>query len=126
MTGVQIWVELVDGIVMARMRGIPGEAINREYHKQILQLIGSGENGRVLYDIREVENPTIEAPMAQWKIENEFGPVFWKRAVVVPNERVAYLTGIGLEGQKYRIFYNDFDAAIRWLKEESGGADENK
>jgi len=37
------------------------------------------------------------------------------RAIVVPNTRVAYLARIAFGEGDYRVFYNDFLAAIRWL-----------
>ena len=54
----------------------------------------------------------------QQKIEAELDPtVSLRRAIVVPNTRVAYLARIAFGEGDYRVFYNDFLAAIRWLEE---------
>ena len=116
---VEIWVEKIDGIIMTRMRGLPTEAINRELQNRILQLLDADGSGLVLYDIREVEIPPIEAPISQWKIDKESGPLNLKRAVVVPNEKLAYLAGISFANQDFRVFYHDIGSAISWLKGNS-------
>jgi len=54
--------------------------------------------------------------LVQQKIEAELDPtVRLRRAIVVPNTRVAYLARIAFGEGDYRVFYNDFLAAIRWL-----------
>jgi hypothetical protein len=38
-----------------------------------------------------------------------------KRAIVVPNSKLAYLARLAFGEGDYRVFYNDMVAAITWL-----------
>lgn len=75
--------------------------------------------GRVLYDALELELPTVEPALIQQKLESELGSaVRLRRAIIVPNTRVAFLARLAFGEGDYRVFYNDISAAIRWLEEE--------
>jgi hypothetical protein len=41
-----------------------------------------------------------------------------RRAIVVPNSKLAYLARLAFGEGDYRVFYNDFIGAIRWLGED--------
>jgi hypothetical protein len=78
-----------------------------------------------LYDALELEDPTVDMALLQQEIDSEdwkqLGPVPLKRAILVPNTRIAYLARIAFgqfgEGA-YRVFYNDMAQAILWLEEK--------
>ena len=113
----QLWVEPSGGIILARIRGVPSEPLLRACQERVLRLQDAGQC-RVLYDALEIELPTVDPAQVQQKIEAELDPtVRLRRAIVVPNTRVAYLARIAFGEGDYRVFYNDFSAAIRWLEE---------
>lgn len=119
MDAAQLWVEINGGLIIARIRGVPTEELLRECQSRVLQLVQDTGRGRVLYDALELELPTVEPALIQQKLESELGPaVKLRRAIIVPNTRVAFLARLAFGEGDYRVFYNDISAAIRWLEEE--------
>lgn len=118
----QLWIEINGGLIIARIRGVPTEDLLRECQNRVLQLVKDTSRGRVLYDALELELPTVEPALIQQKLESELAPsIELRRAIVVPNTRIAFLARLAFGEGNYRVFYNDISAAIRWLEEESQG-----
>ena len=42
-----------------------------------------------------------------------------RRVIVVPNSKLAYLARLAFGQGDYRVFYNDFVAAVRWLSDDA-------
>jgi hypothetical protein len=114
----QIWVELVGDLVVARVRGEPNEEILRKAHEQVVFLVKDAGRGKVLYDTLEMDAPPVDVPWSQRALDEELGDVKLRRAIVVPNSKLAYLARLAFGEGDYRVFYNDFVGAIRWLSEE--------
>ena len=114
----QAWVELVGDLVVARVRGEPTEEILRECQEQVLFLVRDAGRGKVLYDTLEMEAPPVDVPWSQRQLDEKLGAVKLRRAIVVPNIRLAYLARLAFGEGDYRVFYNDFVAAVRWLGDE--------
>lgn len=113
----QLWVEPVGGMILARLRGVPSEPILRECQQRVLQLVKDTGTAKVLYDALELELPTVDPAIVQQKLEAERDhSVPLRRAIVVPNTRVAFLSRLAFGEGDYRVFYNDISAAIRWLE----------
>jgi hypothetical protein len=69
-----------------------------------------------LYDALELELPTVDPALVQQQLESELDPhLRLRRAIVVPNSRVAYLARLAFGEGDYRVFYNDMCAALQWL-----------
>lgn len=114
----QLWVEPCGGIILARIRGVPSEPLLRACQERVLRLVQDTGQCKVLYDALEMEPPTVDPAVVQQKHEAELDPtVRLRRAIVVPNSRVAYLARIAFGEGDYRVFYHDFFAAVRWLEE---------
>jgi hypothetical protein len=118
MSNGEAWVELVGDLVIARVRGEPTEALLRSTQEQVLFLVRDAGRGRVLYDTLEMTPPPVDVPWAQRELDEQLGPVRLKRAIVVPNSRLAYLARLAFGEGDYRVFYNDMVAAIRWLSDD--------
>src|SRR5205814_2529498 len=114
----QAWVELVGDLVIARVRGQPTEQLLRETQEQVLFLIRDAGRGKVLYDTLEMEPPPVDVPWAQRELDETLGSIQLRRAIVVPNSRLAYLARLAFGEGNYRVFYNDIIAAVKWLSEE--------
>ncbi len=114
----QAWVELVGELVVARVRGEPTEELLRDCQAQVLFLVGDAGRGKVLYDTLEMEPPPVDVPWAQRELDDRLGPVHLRRAIVVPNSRLAYLARLAFGEGDYRVFYNDRISAVKWLSEE--------
>jgi hypothetical protein len=115
----QLWVEPVGDLIVARLRGIPTEALLQECQQRVLLLLQDTGRGRVLYDALEMESPTVDVALAQQKLDEKMGDVHLRRAIVVPNSRLAYLARLAFGAGDYRVFYNDIVAAIHWLGQAS-------
>lgn len=114
----QIWIEPVGNIIIARLRGTATKELISEIHERILNIARDVGHGRVLIDALEMDPPPVEIPIHQWKLEEQSQKLNLRRAVVVPNTRLAYLARLAF-GENVRIFYNDMSAAISWLTENS-------
>lgn len=113
----QLWVELVGDLIIARVRGQPTEALLRQCQEQVLFLVNDAGRAKVLYDTLEMEAPPIDVPWSQRQLDQSLGPVQLKRAIVVPNSKLAFLARLAFGDGDYRVFYNDIVAAVRWLTE---------
>jgi hypothetical protein len=111
----QFWVELVGDLIVARMRGEPTEKLLRDAQEQVLVLVREAGRGKVLYDTLEMDPPPVDVPWAQRALDEELGTIQLKRAIVVPNSRMAFLARIAFGEGNYRVFYNDMVGAIKWL-----------
>ncbi len=118
----EAWVELVGDLVVARVRGEPTEALLRTTQEQVLFLVRDAGRGRVLYDTLEMTPPPVDVPWAQRQLDEQLGAIRLKRAIVVPNSRLAYLARLAFGEGDYRVFYNDMVAAIRWLADDAAAA----
>jgi hypothetical protein len=114
----QLWIEPVNGIILARLRGTPTEAILAECQQRVLMLAADTQQSKVLYDGLEMEAPSIDLTIwLQKQVEAEPEMLSLRCALVVPNTRTAYLARLVFGGGDYRVFYNDIEAAYRWLRE---------
>lgn len=114
----QLWIEPVGNIIIARIRGTPNESILKECQERILALVKETNQGRILHDCLEMEIPNIEVPISQWHLDKEARGVQLRRAIVVPNTKLAYLARIAFGEADCRVFYNDMASALNWLTEE--------
>jgi hypothetical protein len=114
----QLWVEPVGDLIIARLRGVPTEALLKECQERVLLLLQDTRRGKVLYDGLEMESPALDVALSQRKLDEELGNVRLRRAIVVPNTRLAYLARLAFGEGDYRVFYSDMTAAILWLGQE--------
>jgi hypothetical protein len=119
MSNGEAWVELVGDLVVARVRGQPTEQLLRETQEKVLFLVRDAGRGKVLYDTLEMIAPPVDVPWSQRELDEKLGQIKLKRAIVVPNSRLAYLARLAFGEGDYQVFYNDMIAAIRWLAEDS-------
>jgi len=114
----QLWVEPVGGLIIARVRGLPTEALLRECHDRVIRIARDDRDAelhRVLYDTLEMDSPQVDVPLAQRDLDESLGELKLRRAIVVPNTRLAYLARLAFGEGDYRVFYNDIASAISWL-----------
>ncbi len=117
--GNQLWVEPVGEVVLARLRGMPTEALFVECQCQVLQILRDQGGGKVLYDALEMEAPPVDVALSQRTLDDGLGVLKIRRAIVVPTSKLAYLARLAFGDGDYRVFYNDITAAIKWLGKES-------
>jgi hypothetical protein len=115
--GEQLWVELVGDLVIARLRGQPTPELLRECQEKVLFLARDAGRARVLYDALEMEPPPVEVTFTQRELDAELGGIVLRRAIVVPNSRLAYLARLAFGEGDYRVFYSDMVGAVKWLSQ---------
>lgn len=115
----QLWVEAVGEIIVARVRGLPNEALLRELQVRVLRLVKETGKTCVMYDGLEMQAPPADLPLVQQRLDEELGGLHLRRAVLVPNTKLAYLARLAFGHGEYRVFYNDVMSAIKWLGEGS-------
>ena len=114
----QLWVEPVGNLIIARVRGQPTAELLRDCQHRVIQIAHDGSDAsvhNVLYDALEMESPPVDVPLAQRELDEALGSLRLRRAIVVPNTRLAYLARLAFGEGDYRVFYNDIIAAVAWL-----------
>ena len=115
----QLWVERVGDLVVARVRGEPTALLLQECQERVLRLVRDTGRGKVLYDTLEMKAPPVDVPWAQRELDERLGSTQLRRAIVVPNSRLAYLARLAFGEGDYRVFYDDIVAAVQWLSEDT-------
>ena len=118
----QLWIEPVGDVIIARMRGTPTEELLKECQERILSLVKDTQMGFILHDCLEMETPQVDVSVSQWKLDEQVSSVHLRRAVVVPNTKLAYLARLAFGEGDVRVFYHDMAAALAWLTGTSAGA----
>jgi hypothetical protein len=118
----QLWIEPVGDLIIARLRGEPNEQLLRTCQEQVLRLVQEAGRGKVLYDVLEMTPPPAELTFVQLELDRDLKDVHLRRAIVVPNSRLAYLARIAFGEGDHRVFYNDMTAAIIWLNADATAA----
>ena len=111
----QLWVQQVGDLVVARVRGEPTIELLAECQDRVLALVKASGRGRVLLDTLEMLPPPVDVPLAQRDLDLRLDGIRLRRAVVVPDTKLAYLARLAFGDGDYRVFYNDMIAAVQWL-----------
>lgn len=115
----QLWIEPLNGLIVARIRGVLTEEVLIECQRRVLDIAEDTGWSRVLYDGLELEVPHVNLTIIQQKqVEAESRALKLRRALVVPNTRVAYHARLAFGSGDHRVFYNDIEAAFHWLRED--------
>ena len=115
----QLWVDVVGELVIARVRGVPTEAVLRRCQEDVLFLVKDAGRGKVLYDTLEMQAPSFDIPWVQRELDEQLGAVQLRRAIVVPNSKLAFLARLAFGEGDYRVFYNDIVEAVKWLSDDT-------
>ena len=114
----QLNIRVAGPLIVARLSGQPTPELLRECQEQVLLLTRGTPVGRVLYDARQMTPPSVDVPWAQRHLDEEgMGEVRLRRAIVVPDARLAFLARLAFGESDYRVFYDDIAAATRWLSD---------
>lgn len=117
----QLAVEASGDLIVVRLAGVPSEALLHDCQVRVLDLVRITGRRNVLYDTREMEAPAVSVTQAQRRMDERQSPGL-RRAVVVPNTKLAYLARLAFGEGDYRVFYDDVEAARAWLQEADQGA----
>lgn len=118
--GGSLWVEEVGNFILARIRGMPSEALVHECQSRLLTLLKATDCRRVLYDALEMSRPPVEIAVTQQVLTSELQSYSVRLAVVVPTTALAYLSRLAFGRGEHRVFYADMQAAVEWLSRGPG------
>lgn len=118
----RMWIEPVGDIIIARLRGEPDAELLRACQERVLELARDAGRARVLYDTLEMQAPPAQVTFVQQLLDEDLEGIQLRRAIVVPNSRLAYLARIAFGDGEYRVFYNDMVEAILWLRADEAPA----
>jgi hypothetical protein len=110
-----VWVELVGELVIARVRGMPTEALLRDLQERVTRILRDTGPRGVLYDALEMAAPSTDVAFDAIGPARAVAQAAGRMAIVVPNSRLAYLARMAFGDGDYRVFYNDMPAAVLWL-----------
>lgn len=111
----QLQVQVSEGLIVAYVRGVPSESLLRQCQAEVVALARETGIVRVLYDALQMADPGVDVALSQRAIDEEQG-FSLRRAILVPDTRLAYLARLAFGEGDYRVFYDDIEAARRWLR----------
>lgn len=115
-TGCQLHIEIMDGLIIARIVGEPTMDFFADCIARLKQVAKETGIRKVVYDMRATEAPYMDVILHGTKTAIATPGKPLQRAVVVPNTRLSYMTKLIFGDGNCRVFYQDIDAAIEWLK----------
>ena len=114
-----IGVDVVGNIIVVRLRGTPSDAMVVACQEQVLAVLRKTPHRKILYDVLELETPSVELSLAQQRVVHELHGMVVRIAIVVPDTRLAFQARLAFGEGEHRVFYNDLAGAQRWLDEGS-------
>ncbi len=114
------WVGLSGDLVVARVRGSLTEEEVTSAQEQVLLLLDQTKRSRVLYDVLEMEPPSINLTLAQREHSDQLYRKGVRIAILVPDTRTAYLARLAFGQGDYRVIYDDLTEALAWLAHPGG------
>lgn len=115
----QVAVHLGEDLILARIQGCPTEAVLQQCQAEVLSLARESGIRKVLYDALNMEPPPVSIPWVQRALDEQLIDLKLRRAIVVPNTKLAFLARLAFGDGDYRVFYEDKAAATQWLSEKN-------
>ncbi len=109
------WVGLSGDLIVARVRGSLSEDEVAAAQQQVLLLLDETRCSRVLYDVLEMEPPSINLTLVQREHSEQLHRKGVRIAILVPDTRTAFLARLAFGQGDYRVIYNDLAEAVAWL-----------
>lgn len=103
-------------VVVVRLCGRPDAAILASVQQQTIEQARAAATRLVLYDARALTPPDTELVLMQRAMDDQLAALGLRRAIVAPNTRIAYLSRLAFGEGESQVFYDDVEAALRWLR----------
>ena len=103
-------------VVVKITRAVTERALEKCQRCVLATLKQTGCNG-VLYDLTEMPQVPINVLLYQRLLDEHVAHLEIRRAIVVPNTIVAHLARLAFGFGDYRLFYDDIEAAKRFLRD---------
>ena len=110
---------VVESLVVVRLTRPANERVLEECQLCMLEAMQQTGAKAVLYDLREMQPTSVNVLLYQRILNDHVRHLDLRRAIVVPNTQVAHLARLAFGVGDYKLFYDDLDAAKRFLRDAS-------
>ena len=111
--------EAVGSLVVVRLTQPMSERVLEECQLCVLETMERTGSKAVLYDLTEMEPTSVHVLLYQRILNDHVRHLDLRRAIVVPNTQIAHLARLVFGVGDYKLFYDDLDAAKRFLRDAS-------
>ena len=111
--------EAVGSLVVVRLTQPMSERVLEECQLCVLEMMQKTGSKAVLYDLTEMEPTSLHVLLYQRILNDHVRHLHLRRAIVVPNTQIAHLARLAFGVGDYKLFYDDLDAAKRFLRDAS-------
>ena len=111
--------EAVGSLVVVRLTRPESERVLEECQLCVLETMQQTGSKAVLYDLREMQPTSVNVLLYQRLLNEHVRHLDLRRAIVVPNTQLAHLARLAFGVGDYKLFYDDFDGAKRFLRDAS-------
>ena len=109
--------EAVGSLVVVRIAQAVTERVLEECQLCVIETLQQTGSNAVLYDLRDMPPAPINVLLYQRLLDEHVAHLHIRRAIVVPNTLVAHLARLSFGAGDYRLFYDDMEAAQRFLRD---------
>ena len=111
--------EAVESLVVVRLTRAASERVLEECQLCMLETLQQAGSKAVLYDLTQLQPAPVNVLLYQRILDEHVRHLDLRRAIVVPNAEIAHLARLAFGVGNYRLFYDDLDAAKRFLRDAS-------
>lgn len=114
----RVEVEREGSVIHVTLIGWITEALTEVVQTRLEQELLQAGTSCILYDGLYMNDPSLTLVFLMQSFHQRLSERISKSAIVVPGYRLAFLSRLafGENESKYRVFYNDRDQALLWLK----------
>ena len=111
--------EAVGSLVVVRLTHATDERVLEECQLCMLETMRQTGSKAILYDLTQMQPSPVNVLLYQRLLNEHVRHLDLRRAIVVPNTEVAHLARLAFGVGDYKLFYDDLDAAKRFLRDAS-------
>lgn len=111
--------EALGSLVVVRLTQPASERVLEECQLSLLETMAQTGSKAVLYDLTEMAPAPVNVLLYQRLLNEHVRHLDLRRAIVVPNTRIAHLARLAFGVGDYKLFYDDLEAAKRFLRDAS-------
>ena len=111
--------EAVGSLVVVRLTQAVDERVLEECQLSVLEAMQETGSKAVLYDLTEMQPTPVNVLLYQRLLNEHVHHLDIRRAIVVPNTQIAHLARLAFGVGDYKLFYDDLEAAKRFLRDAS-------
>jgi len=111
--------EALGSLVVVRLTQPASERVLEECQLCVLETMAQTGSKAVLYDLTNMAPTRVNVLLYQRLLNEHVRHLDLRRAIVVPNTQIAHLARLAFGVGDYKLFYDDLEAAKRFLRDAS-------